>query len=246
METVLSVEGLTVEFRRGPGPQSLKERLLARAPRPAPFRALEGVTFSVGRGQVVGIVGENGSGKSTLLKVIAGALAPTAGRVWVDRDRVRLLTLGTGFDLELTGRENLFLAGALSGYSRKFLVENYDRIVDFAGLSGFMEERVRNFSSGMVSRLGFAIATAASAPEILILDEVLSVGDAFFRKKSEARVREMIHGGSTVLLVSHAPGVIRANCHRALWLEKGRLRMDGAPAAVCAAYEQSHGKERSP
>ena len=228
-----------MEFRRSQSPAgSLKELLLSRRQRPQPFRALEDMSFSVAQGQVVGIVGKNGSGKSTLLKLIAGALTPTAGRILVDREKVQLLTLGTGFDPELTGRENLFLNGALIGRSRKFLQENYNSIVEFAELAGFMEERVKNYSSGMVSRLGFALATARDAPEILILDEVLSVGDMFFREKSEARIQEMIHGGSTVLLVSHAPGVIRKNCTRALWLDRGRLRKLGSPEEVCAAYEQ--------
>lgn len=154
-----------MEFRRSQSPAgSLKELLLSRRQRPQPFRALEDMSFSVAQGQVVGIVGKNGSGKSTLLKLIAGALTPTAGRILVDRDKVQLLTLGTGFDPELTGRENLFLNGALIGRSRKFLQENYNSIVEFAELAGFMEERVKNYSSGMVSRLGFAIATAGDAP----------------------------------------------------------------------------------
>lgn len=219
---VIQVEHVTMEFRRSQSPAgSLKELLLSRRRGPSPSGLWEDMSFSVAQGQVVGIVGKNGSGKSTLLKLIAGALTPTAGRILVDREKVQLLTLGTGFDPELTGRENLFLNGALIGRSRKFLQENYNSIVEFAELAGFMEERVKNYSSGMVSRLGFAIATAGDAPEILILDEVLSVGDMFFRKKSEARIRELIHGGSTVLIVSHSPGVVRENCTQALWLDRG-------------------------
>ena len=186
---------------------------------------------------MLGIVGANGSGKSTLLKVISGALVPTAGRVAVCRDKVRLLTLGTGFDPELTGRENVYLNGALTGYTREELDRRFPDIVAFSELEGFLEEKVRNYSAGMVSRLAFAIATAREAPGILILDEVLSVGDLFFRQKSEARIRQLIHGGSTVLLVSHSPGVIRQNCTRALWLDRGRLRLSGDPDTVCAAYE---------
>lgn len=238
--TVIQVEHVTMEFRRAERtPGSLKELLLKGRGKRENFRALDDVSFSVEQGQVVGIVGENGSGKSTLLKIIAGALSPTQGRVEVDREKVQLLTLGTGFDPELTGRENLFLNGALIGRSRQFLTRRYRQIVNFAELNGFMEERVRNYSSGMVSRLGFAIATAGEAPEILILDEVLSVGDMFFRKKSEARIREMIHGGSTVLIVSHSPGAIRENCGKALWLDKGKLRAYGPAKEVCAAYENS-------
>lgn len=219
-----------MEFRRAQHPAgSLKELLLHRRERPQPFRALEDVSFAVGRGQVVGLVGANGSGKSTLLKIIAGALTPTSGWVEVDREKVQLLTLGTGFDMELTGRENLFLNGALIGRSRTFLEAHYGEIVSFAQLEGFMDQPVKTYSSGMVSRLGFAIATAGDAPEILILDEVLSVGDMFFRKKSEARIRQLLHGGSTVLLVSHSPGVIRENCTQALWLDRGKLRAVGSP-----------------
>lgn len=135
------------------------------------------------RGEIVGIIGTNGSGKSTLLKIISGALNPTSGRVIVDRKKIQLLTLGTGFDMELSAKENVYLNGAIIGYSREFIDEHYDEIVEFAELGDFMDEKVKNFSSGMVSRLGFAIATAGDAAEILILDEVLSVGDEFFRKR---------------------------------------------------------------
>lgn len=239
-EIVINAHHVTMEFRRAHHPAgSLKELLLHRRERPQPFRALENVSFAVGRGQVVGLVGANGSGKSTLLKIIAGALTPTAGWVEVDREKVQLLTLGTGFDMELTGRENLFLNGALIGRSRAFLEAHYGEIVAFAQLEGFMDQPVKTYSAGMVSRLGFAIATAGDAPEILILDEVLSVGDMFFRKKSEARIRQLLHGGSTVLLVSHSPGVIRENCTQALWLDRGKLRAVGEPKEVCAAYEKS-------
>ena len=242
----LRASHVTMEFPRAERtPGSLKELLLKGRGKTTPFRALDDVSFWVERGQVVGIVGQNGSGKSTLLKIVAGALTPTSGKVSVNRDKVQLLTLGTGFDLELTGRENLFLNGALIGRSRRFLQEHYQEIVEFAGLEGFMEEKVGHYSSGMVSRLGFAIATAGDTPEILILDEVLSVGDLFFRKKSEARIREMIHGGSTVLMVSHSPGVIRENCTQALWLDRGKLRLFGSSKAVCDAFEASQqpGKE---
>jgi ABC-2 type transport system ATP-binding protein len=202
------------------------------------FTALDHINFDVYKGEVMGIIGTNGSGKSTLLKIVSGALNPTEGRVKVDRRKVQLLTLGTGFDMELTARENVYLNGAIIGYSRAFLDEHYDEIVKFAELEGFMEEKVKNFSSGMVSRLGFAIATAGDAAEILILDEVLSVGDEFFRKKSLKRVKEMIHGGSTVLLVSHGMGTILDNCSRVVWIEKGEMKMIGDPKTVCHAYRE--------
>lgn len=244
-DTAITVENVTMEFRRAKDEAtSLKElavRALRRQNRYETFKALDAVSFRVAKGELVGIVGTNGSGKSTLLKIISGALVPTGGSVLADRSKIQLLTLGTGFDPELTGRENVYLNGAIIGYEKKFIDENYSRIVHFAELEGFMEEKVRNYSTGMVSRLGFAIATARETPEILILDEVLSVGDLFFRKKSEARIREMIHGGSTVLIVSHSPSVIRGNCTRAIWLDKGRLRADGRPDEVCAAYEKKGG-----
>lgn len=240
MPTVIRARHVTMEFLRGNRtPGSLKELLVRGRGKVSRFRALDDVSFTVEQGEVMGVVGTNGSGKSTLLKIIAGALIPTDGRMDVRREDVQLLTLGTGFDPELTGRENLFLNGALIGRSKRFLQEHYDSIVEFAELSDFMDQPVKNYSSGMVSRLGFAIAAAGEAPEILILDEVLSVGDMFFRKKSEARVRELIHGGSTVLIVSHSPGVIRENCSKAMWLDHGKLRAMGDPKEVCTLYEKS-------
>ncbi|MDE6685787.1 MAG: ATP-binding cassette domain-containing protein [Lachnospiraceae bacterium] len=205
------------------------------------LHALSHISFFVYPGEVIGIIGTNGSGKSTLLKIISGALTPTSGYVKVDRSKIQLLTLGTGFDMELTARENVYLNGSVIGYSREFIDEHYNDIVEFAELEGFMEEKVKNFSSGMVSRLGFAIATAGDAAEILILDEVLSVGDEFFRKKSLARIKEMIHGGSTVLMVSHGMGTIMENCNRAVWIEKGKLMMMGDVKRVCEAYQRMKG-----
>ena len=249
-EPDIVVENVTMQFRRAKDEStSLKElmiRALRRQHRYESFRALDGVSFTVEKGEVVGLIGTNGSGKSTLLKMISGALIPTGGRVLVDRSKVQLLTLGPGFDMELTGRENVYLNGAIIGYTKEFIDQKYDEIVRFAELEGFMEEKVRNYSSGMVSRLGFAIATVRDTPEILILDEVLSVGDLFFRKKSEARIRQMIHGGSTVLIVSHAPSVIRTNCTKAIWIEKGIKRAEGDPKEVCDWYENMKTNGSSP
>ena len=243
--TDIVVKDVTMQFRRAKDEAtSLKElliRSLRRERRYELFTALDNISFTVERGEVAGIIGTNGSGKSTLLKIISGALIPTGGRVEVDRSKVQLLTLGTGFDPELTGRENVYLNGAIIGYTKKYIDRHFGDNVAFAELEGFMEEKVRNYSSGMVSRLGFAIATARDTPEILILDEVLSVGDRFFRQKSEARIREMIHGGSTVLLVSHSTSVIRDNCTKAIWIEKGRLQTQGDPIDVCRAYEKLKG-----
>lgn len=241
-ETEISVQHITMEFRHEKDEAtSIKELMVKTLKRERSyewFRALDDVSFEVKKGEVVGIIGTNGSGKSTILKIISGAMIPTSGKVVVDKEKIQLLTLGTGFDRELTGRENVYLNGAIIGYTKEYIDAHYEEIVKFAELEGFMEEKVRNYSSGMVSRLGFAIATIRDTPEILILDEVLSVGDMFFRKKSEARIKEMMQGGSTVLIVSHSTSVIRNNCTKAVWIEKGKLRAVGSPKEVCDAYEK--------
>lgn len=241
-EPVIKVCDVTMEFHLSSvNPSGLKEYMIQLIKREVKYKrlfALYHVSFNVYKGEIVGIIGTNGSGKSTLLKIVSGALKPTSGHVEVDRRKIQLLTLGTGFDMELTARENVFLNGSIIGYSREFLESHYDEIVAFAELEDFMDQKVKNFSSGMVSRLGFSIATAGDAAEILILDEVLSVGDEFFRKKSLKRVKEMIHGGSTVLMVSHGMGTIIDNCTKCVWIEKGELRMVGEPKKVCAEYRK--------
>lgn len=243
---VISIKNVTMEFHlASSNPSGLKDYLIQLIKRQITYRklyALYHVSFDVYPGEVVGIIGTNGSGKSTLLKIVSGALKPTEGKVVVDHRKVQLLTLGTGFDMELTARENVYLNGSIIGYSRKFLDKHYKDIVEFAELEDFMEEKVKNFSSGMVSRLGFAIATAGKAAEILILDEVLSVGDEFFRQKSLKRIKEMIHGGSTVLMVSHGMGTIIENCSKCVWIEKGELKMIGDPKKVCDAYKKMNDK----
>lgn len=241
-EPVIKVCDVTMEFHLSSvNPSGLKEYMIQLIKREVKYRrlfALYHVSFNVYKGEIVGIIGTNGSGKSTLLKIVSGALKPTSGHVEVDRRKIQLLTLGTGFDMELTARENVFLNGSIIGYSREFLESHYDEIVEFAELQDFMDQKVKNFSSGMVSRLGFSIATAGDAAEILILDEVLSVGDEFFRKKSLKRVKEMIHGGSTVLMVSHGMDTIIDNCTKCVWIEKGELRMIGEPRDVCSMYKK--------
>lgn len=213
--------------------QRIKKQITTRI-----LLALNDVSFDIFKGEVVGIIGTNGSGKSTLLKIISGGMKPTSGRVIVDKSKIQILTLGMGFDTELTARENVYLNGAIIGYSKEFIDAHFDEIVSFAELEGFMDTKVKNFSSGMFSRLGFAIATVGEAAEILILDEVLSVGDEFFRKKSLKRIREMIHGGSTMIMVSHGMGTILGNCTKVVWIEKGVLQMAGDPKIVCAAYQK--------
>ena len=246
---VIAVEDVTMEFHIASAQSSgIKDYIIKFLKREITYRklfALNHVSFDIYKGEIVGIIGTNGSGKSTLLKIVSGALKPTEGEVRADRKKIQLLTLGTGFDMELTGKENVYLNGAIIGYSKAFLDEHYDEIVKFAELEDFMDEKVKNYSSGMVSRLGFAIATAGDAAEILILDEVLSVGDEFFRKKSLARVKEMIHGGSTVLLVSHSMDTIVSNCTKCVWIEKGELRMVDEPRIVCEAYRNMRDKEAS-
>lgn len=239
---VISVKNVTMCFKVSTSNASgIKEYLIQRLKHQVSYReflALDNISFDVMRGEIVGIIGTNGSGKSTLLRIVSGALKPTSGEVIVDKRKIQLLTLGTGFDMELSARENVYLNGAIIGYPKEFLDKHYDEIVQFAELDGFMDEKVKNFSSGMLSRLGFAIATVGDAAEILILDEVLSVGDEFFRKKSLKRVKGMIHGGSTVLMVSHGMQTILENCTKVVWIEKGEMKMVGEPKTVCAAYKK--------
>lgn len=245
VKPIISVQDVTMNFKVPTSTASgIKEYFIQRVNRQVKFRklvALNHVSFDIYPGEVVGLIGTNGSGKSTLLRIVSGALKPTEGQVLIDRRKVQLLTLGTGFDMELSARENVYLNGSIIGYSKEFLDKHYEEIVEFAELQGFMEERVKNFSSGMVSRLGFAIATAGDAAEILILDEVLSVGDEFFRKKSLKRIKEMIHGGSTVIMVSHGMGTILDNCTKVVWIEKGVLQMVGDAETVCGAYRKMKG-----
>ena len=200
------------------------------------FWALRDVSFEVKKGEVLGIIGHNGAGKSTLLKVISGILKPTDGSVQVNGSIVPMLELGSGFDYDLTGRENVFLNGAILGYSEQFLREKYDEIVDFSELGKFIEVPLRNYSSGMVMRLAFSIATVVN-PDILIVDEILAVGDADFQEKSKKRMLELMGGGTTVLFVSHSLEQIREMCDRVLWLEHGEVKMYGDVQEVCDAYE---------
>lgn len=201
------------------------------------FWALQDVSFSVEKGEVLGLVGANGAGKSTMLKVISGILKPTKGTVTVHGNIVPMLELGSGFDLELSGRENIFLNGAILGYSEEFLKEKYQEIVVFSELGEFIEMPLRNYSSGMVTRLAFSIATVVK-PDVLIVDEILSVGDSAFQHKSKNRMIELMSGGTTVLLVSHSAEQITELCSRAIWLEKGRMKMIGPAEEVCRAYEE--------
>lgn len=200
------------------------------------FRALDHVNVHVAPGEVLGIIGSNGAGKSTLLKVIAGVLTPTEGDVRINGNIAPMLELGAGFDQDLTARENIFLNGAILGYTKSFLENRFDEIIAFSELEDFIEQPVRTYSSGMMMRLAFSIATLVE-PEVLIVDEILSVGDARFQRKSEERMRCLMSGGTTVLMVSHSSAQIRKLCSRAIWLERGKIVMDGDAQEVCAAYE---------
>lgn len=201
------------------------------------FHALEDISFQVRRGEAFGLVGTNGSGKSTMLKIIAGVLEPSKGSVAVHGSIAPLIELGAGFDMELTAKENIYLNGALLGYTKEFIDAKYDDIVAFAELQDFMEMPLKNYSSGMVARIAFAIATITE-PDILIVDETLSVGDFLFQQKCERRIKELVDSNNcTVLLVSHDIRLVEAICDRVCWIEKGHQRMLGPTDEVCAAYK---------
>lgn len=205
------------------------------------FRALKHISFKVRRGEVVGLVGTNGSGKSTMLKIIAGVLEASEGECIVRGNIAPLIELGAGFDMELTARENIYLNGALLGYTKQFIDDHFDEIVEFAELRDFVDMPLKNYSSGMVARIAFAIATVTE-PDILIVDETLSVGDVFFQQKCEDRIQHFIKSGDvTVLFVSHSIEQVGRICQRAIWIEKGDLRMDGPVAEVCEAYRGQFG-----
>lgn len=198
------------------------------------FWALKNVNFDVEKGEVVGFVGSNGAGKSTLLKVIAGVMKPTKGKVSVYGNICPMIELGAGFDSQLTARENIYLNGAVMGYSKEFINSKFDEIVSFSELSEFLDVPIQNFSSGMIARLAFSIATVVD-PEILIVDEILSVGDMAFQKKSEEKMLNMINGGTTVLFVSHSIDQIRNMCNKVVWIEKGEVQAIGGKE-VCDKY----------
>jgi len=201
------------------------------------FWALKDVSFKVARGEVLGIIGRNGAGKSTLLKVISGILKPTEGTIHINGRVVPMLELGSGFDFDLTGRENIFLNGAILGYSEQFLNEKYQEILEFSELGQFINIPLRNYSSGMVMRLAFAVATVVD-PDILIVDEILAVGDAQFQEKSKQKMLKLMGGGTTVLFVSHSLPQIREMCDQVVWLEHGRIKMQGPTKEVCDEYER--------
>lgn len=202
------------------------------------FWALNDISFEVKKGEVVGFIGNNGAGKSTLLKIIAGVMKPTKGSVDIYGNICPMIELGAGFDYDLTARENIYLNGAVLGYSKEFIDSKFNEIVDFSELKDFLDVPVRNFSSGMIARLAFSIATIVD-PEILIVDEILSVGDIAFQQKSENKMKSMITGGTTVLFVSHSIEQIKNLCNRVVWLEHGKVIKIGPAKQVCEEYYNS-------
>ena len=206
------------------------------------FWALRDISFEVKKGEVIGLIGSNGAGKSTLLKIVSGVMKPTIGKVKVSGVISPMIELGAGFDMELTARENIFLNGAILGYSKQFLESKFDEIVEFSELKDFLDVPVKNFSSGMTAKLAFSIATIVD-PEILIVDEILSVGDIKFQEKSKNKMLEMIKGGTTVLYVSHSLDSIRQLCDRVVWIEHGKMVKVGKTDEICDEYYDTQMKK---
>ena len=240
MDSIIKVDHVSMHFRMDKNrTTSLKEwvvSFLKGKHQYEEFHALDNVSFNVKRGEIFGIIGRNGAGKSTLLKVVSGIYKPTSGMA-VSAGRIApMLELGSGFDQELSGRDNIFLNGAILGFSAEFLKEKYDEIVAFSELGDFINQPIKTYSSGMMMRLAFSVATIVE-PEILIVDEILAVGDAPFQAKSHARMLELMKGGTTVLFVSHTMSQIREMCDRVMWLDHGKVKMIGPTKRVCDAYE---------
>ena len=240
MANAIEVSNVSMRFNMSKEKvDSIKEymiKLIKRELRFEEFFALKNISINIEKGDVFGIVGLNGSGKSTLLKVISGILKPTTGTVKTYGSISPLIELGAGFDMDLTAGENIFVNGSVLGFSKSEMQEKYDNVIDFAELKDFENVAVKNFSSGMIARLGFAIATITK-PDILIVDEILSVGDFLFQQKCEKRIRELMDGGTTVLIVSHSIEQIERLCKHVLWLEHGNMKMLGEMKEVCDAYK---------
>lgn len=241
-QTVIKVDNVSMRFNLSSEKfDSFKEYVIKSLKKQVAYEefwALRDVSFEIYKGDSLGLIGLNGSGKSTMLKTIAGVLKPTKGSVTVNGTVAPLIELGAGFDFDLTARENIYLNGALLGHSRETMDNYYNDIVEFSELQEFMNVPVKNFSSGMVSRLAFAIATIGT-PDILIVDEVLSVGDFRFQEKCERRIRSMMSQGTTILFVSHSIQQVAAICNKIVWLEKGHLKKFGMAKEICEEYSRS-------
>lgn len=238
---MIEVKDVTMKFRMGSQPiNSLKEYVTTTLKGSLKFNefvAVNHLSFELEKGETLGLIGRNGAGKSTTLKLISGILKPTSGKIITRGNIVPMLELGAGFDLELTGRENIYLNGAVLGYTKAFLDSKMNEIIDFSELGDFIEMPIRNYSSGMMARLAFSIASVVN-PEILIVDEILSVGDAAFQKKSRNRMEELMSGGSTVLFVSHDIEQIEELCDKVIWLDHGSCRMFGDCKTICDIYKK--------
>lgn len=243
-ENMIELKNVTMKFRMSDEPiNSLKEIFTTAVSGKLKFNeflAVNDLSFELEKGKTLGLIGKNGAGKSTTLKLISGILKPTSGTIITRGNIVPMLELGAGFDLELTGKENIYLNGAILGYSKEYLESKYDEIVEFAEIKDFIDMPIRNYSSGMMARLAFSIASVVQ-PEVLIVDEILAVGDVAFREKSFNRMKELMSGGATVLFVSHDLEKIEEMCDKVIWLEKGRKVMMGDTKDVCAAYRASLG-----
>ena len=241
-QTVIKVDHVSIKFNLSSEKfDSFKEYVIKSIKKQVSFEefwALKDVSFEVLKGDSLGLIGLNGSGKSTMLKIIAGVMKPTCGSVKTSGVIAPLIELGAGFDFDLTAKENIFLNGTLLGYTREYLEEHYEEIVEFSELDQFMDVPVKNFSSGMFSRLAFAVATIRQ-PDILIVDEVLSVGDFHFQQKCEARINRMKENGATILFVSHNMEQVRNLCSRIVWLEHGRVRSIGDADELCREYQKA-------
>ena len=241
---MIEVKNVTMKFRMSDEPiNSLKEIFTTAVSGKLKFNeflALDDVSFELEKGKTLGLIGRNGAGKSTMLKLISGILKPTKGTIITRGNIVPMLELGAGFDLELTGKENIYLNGAILGYSKEYLESKYEEIVEFAEIRDFIDMPIRNYSSGMMARLAFSIASVVQ-PEILIVDEILAVGDVAFQEKSFARMKELMTGGATVLFVSHDLEKIEEMCDKAIWLNKGKVVMFGDTDDVCNAYRKAQG-----
>lgn len=240
-ETVISVEDVSMTFNMSKEKiDSLKEYFIKLAKRELMFKqftALQNISFDIKKGEVVGLIGLNGSGKSTLLKIIAGVMKPTKGKVSVKGSIAPLIEVGAGFNPDLSGRENIYLNSYLLGFNKNYINEHIDEIIEFSELGDFIDVPLKNYSSGMKSRLGFSIATAVN-PKILIVDEVLAVGDFKFQQKCHTKIKSLMEGDTTVLIVSHNIGQIRELCSRCIWLEKGKMIADGPAEEICDKYSQ--------
>ncbi|MCR5040908.1 MAG: ABC transporter ATP-binding protein [Clostridia bacterium] len=236
-EPALIIDDLHITYRTVQS-QSIFKAIFGKGNKIRKFKAVKGISFTVNKGEIVGLIGKNGSGKSTLLKAVANIFKPDSGSIDTCGNSVSLMAIGVGFQKELSGKENIYLSGMLLGYTREYVRSRYDEIVEFSELGDFIEAPVSTYSSGMYSKLAFSI-TAVLESDIILVDEVLSVGDINFKKKSFARLKDMINQeNKTVLIVSHNNDTIRNLCNRVIWIHNGTFKMDGDPDTVVTAYEE--------